>query len=187
MKTRNPEAPMTVLASCRRKMRTRTWLTLLCTSLIALSAASAQEEGQRAPSFSLPALDGKGQITLDDHPGKVVYLDFWASWCPPCLTSLPILDGLRTEFPSDRFEVLAVNVDSDPDKARAFLKKRPVGYRSASDPEGRLPQRFAIETMPTSFLIDQNGVVRHVHAGFRKSDVDGLREKIRQLVARVER
>ena len=173
---------------CRSLLRGRTLLLLCCASLIfVFGPAAAQEVGERAPSFSLPNLDGQGSVSLDEHRGKVVYLDFWASWCPPCLTSLPILDELRGEFPADRFQVVAVNVDSDPEKARKFLKKRPVGYPSASDPKGQLPPRFAIETMPTSFLIDEKGVVRYVHPGFRKTDVDPLREKIRALIAKAQR
>jgi peroxiredoxin len=146
------------------------------------AGARAVEAGQKAPQFTLPSLDGGPQLSLAAYRGKVVYLDFWASWCPPCLTSLPLLDALRQEFPADDFQVLAVNLDDDPAKARRFLAKRPVGYPSATDPAGALPERFGLETMPTSYLIDRDGVVRHVHPGFRKSDIDGLRAKIRALV-----
>jgi peroxiredoxin len=153
--------------------------------LLASGGASADDTkvamGQAAPTFSLPALDGGKPISLASHRGDVVYLDFWASWCPPCVTSLPLLDDLRQEFGPRGFQVVAINVDRDTDKARRFLEKRPVGYRSASDPDGVLPERFGIETMPTSFLIDRDGVVRHVHAGFRKSDIEGLRAQIRDL------
>lgn len=146
-------------------------------------AALGLQSGDRAPEFSAPALGGGATITLADHRGKVVYLDFWASWCAPCLTSLPALEKLRQEFPADDFQVIAVNVDRDTEAARRFLARRPVGYPSASDPEGRIPGRFAIETMPTSFLIDGQGVIRHVHRGFRPGDVDDLRERIRALLA----
>ena len=160
-------------------------LVLLAIALVAFAVpAAAVEEGQKAPSFSAPPLDGEGRISLDKYKGKVVYLDFWASWCGPCLVSLPLLEELRKEFPADRFQIVAVNVDRDVARARRFLKKRPVGYPSATDPEGRIPEKFGIETMPTSFLIDQKGVVRHVHAGFRKGDIEGIREKIQKLVAR---
>jgi len=81
------------------------------------------------------------------------------------------------------FQVLAVNVDRDPADARTFLSRRPVGYPSAFDPQGELPGRFGVQTMPTSFLIDRQGVVRLVHEGFRKGDVDALRDHIQELVA----
>jgi thiol-disulfide isomerase/thioredoxin len=144
--------------------------------------AVAVEEGELAPAFSGAALGGGKNLSLSAYRGKVVYLDFWASWCAPCLKSLPLLDELRKEFPGDDFQVLAVNVDSDPEKARRFLEKRPVGYPSVTDPKGRIPETFGIETMPTSFLIDRDGVIRHVHNGFRRGDIESIRSRIRELV-----
>jgi peroxiredoxin len=155
---------------------------VLATLTALASTAAAIDEGQPAPAFRAPALDGGGTVSLAAHRGKVVYLDFWASWCAPCLTSLPLLEELRKEFSPRDFQVVAVNVDRDLEKARRFLERRPIGYPSASDPEGRLPGRFGVETMPTSFLIDRHGLVRHVHPGFRKSDLDGLRATIAELV-----
>ena len=112
-----------------------------------------------------------------------MYLDFWASWCAPCAKALPALEKLRKEFPAEEFQVVAVNLDRDVSVAKTFLKRRPVGYPSAHDPEGALPDRFGVETMPTSFLIDRDGIVRYVHKGFRKSDVDEIRSRIQELVA----
>jgi len=156
--------------------------------LVWAGAALALESGDRAPSFTAPVLnhpvleDGT-PISLESYRGKVIYLDFWASWCAPCATSLPILDALGDEFGPDQFQVVAVNVDRDPDRAVDFLSKRPVGYPSLTDPEGRLPIVFGVETMPTSFLIDRKGVIRHVHRGFRKGDEEALRHKILELMA----
>jgi peroxiredoxin len=144
--------------------------------------ASALEQGDKAPDFSAPGMSG-GTISLSAYRGKVVYLDFWASWCGPCAQSLPALDALRREFKSEDFQVVAVNVDREPKLAKAFLSKRPVGFPSAKDPDGTVPTRFGIDSMPTSFLIDRSGVVRHVQRGFRPNDVAGLREQIQQLVA----
>lgn len=152
--------------------------------LLCASTAHALEPGDPAPAFSAPSLAGGGQtLALESFQGKVVYLDFWASWCPPCLQSLPLIDELRQEFPDADFQVLAVNVDRDPQRARRFAEQRRIGYPSASDPEGRIPERFGIETMPTSFLIDREGVVRYVHPGFRRADIDALRERIARLVS----
>jgi thiol-disulfide isomerase/thioredoxin len=144
--------------------------------------AAALKVGDRAPQFAARALDGKENLSLAKFRGKVVYLDFWASWCGPCAKSLPVLEQLRKEFPEEHFQVLAINVDKDVELARQFLKSRPVGYPSASDPEGRLPEVFGIPTMPTSFLIDREGVIRYVHPGFREGDADELRSRIRSLL-----
>jgi thiol-disulfide isomerase/thioredoxin len=151
--------------------------------LLCAAPALALQAGDAAPAFSAPALRGGGSVSLAAFRGKVVYLDFWASWCAPCLTALPAIEALRKEFPHGEFQVVAVNVDRDPAVARAFLARRPVGYPSASDPKGDIPRRFEIGTMPTSFLIDRKGVIRHVHQGFRPGDVDDLRARIRELLS----
>ncbi len=160
--------------------------TVLLLALAAAAPAGALEEGDSAPEFNAPLLDGEGHLSLGEHRGKVVYLDFWASWCAPCLVSLPMLEELRQEFPADRFQVIAVNLDREPGKARRFLRKRAIGYPNATDPEGHIPDRYGLKTMPTSYLIDAKGIVRHVHTGFRKSDVGDLRERIRALLGEVE-
>jgi thiol-disulfide isomerase/thioredoxin len=156
-------------------------LVLLC-GIAGIRAASAVERGAPAPSFSAPALAGGGNVSLSAYHDKVVYLDFWASWCPPCLESLPQFEQLRAEFPANRFQIVAVNLDKDPAKARAFLAKHPVGYPSGSDPDGKIPGSFGLKTMPTSYLIDERGVVRYVHEGFRKGDLEEIRSQIRELV-----
>jgi peroxiredoxin len=144
--------------------------------------ARALESGDAAPAFSAPGVTG-GVISLASYRGRVVYLDFWASWCGPCAQALPALERLRREFPADAFSVVAVNVDQNPALAKSFLRRRPVGYPSALDPEGAIPGRYGVASMPTSFLIDRDGIVRHVHRGFRAEDEALLRERIQELVA----
>ena len=152
--------------------------------LAALAAfpALALEEGKVAPPWSAPALDGGAPVSLSSARGKVVYLDFWASWCTPCRAALPEIEELRREFPPDAFTVLAVNVDREPEAARRFLARTPVGYPSASDPEGRISKSFGLETMPTSYLIDRDGVILYVHRGFQRGDTAKLRARIAELV-----
>jgi peroxiredoxin len=146
------------------------------------ASASALEAGDRAPDFAAPNLEGGGTVELSKYRGKVVYLDFWASWCAPCLKAIPEIERIRSEMPADAFQVVAVNLDQKTKKALRFLEKHPVGYPSASDPKGRLPDQFGLETMPTSYLIDANGVIRYVHPGFKKGDGSKLRDEIRALL-----
>ena len=111
-----------------------------------------------------------------------IVVDFWASWCPPCLKSLPVLDEFQKEFEDQGFQVLAINVDKDVAAAREFFAERGASYPSLSDPKGRLPRQFGLETMPTSYLIDREGRVHWIHEGFKKKDVETIRTEIKALL-----
>lgn len=154
----------------------------LLASLVVSNAALALEAGDRAPDFSAPSLDGKGNVSLAQYRGKVVYLDFWASWCAPCLKAIPEIEAMRKELAGENFQIVAVNLDQQTKKALRFLEKNPIGYPSASDPKGRLPKQFGVDTMPTSYLIDGQGVIRHVHRGFQRGDGVKLRAEIRKIL-----
>jgi len=179
-----PTRPDSWTSLSRRQLATRVRARLSALLIAALFAAQAAalEPGDVAPAFEAPGVRG-GVVALDAHRGKVVYLDFWASWCGPCAQALPAIERLRAEFPAEHFQVLAVNVDHEASLAKRFLARRPVGYPSALDPKGDIPGRYGVATMPTSFLIDRRGVVRHVHEGFREEDVAALRERIQELMA----
>jgi peroxiredoxin len=157
-------------------------LFILMTSVGWVSPADAIEPGEQAPIFNAPQLEGKGNISLGNYRGKVVYLDFWASWCPPCLNSLPDLEKLRGEFPEQRFQILAVNLDKHAKKALKFLSEHPVGFPSVSNPAGDIPDKYGLETMPTSYLIDGKGFVRYVHRGYRSGDLDMIRDEVRKII-----
>jgi thiol-disulfide isomerase/thioredoxin len=107
-----------------------------------------------------------GPLDLGKYKGKVVYLDFWASWCGPCKLSFPYMQRMTAKYPASDFVVLAVNLDKSRPKADAFLadvgSRLPVVY----DPAGAIATRYAVKEMPTSVLIGRDGRVRHVHKGF---------------------
>jgi peroxiredoxin len=151
---------------------------------LAASAGFALDEGDRAPDFQARSVAGDAEVVLHKLRGKVVLVDFWASWCAPCNAAMPQLEKLSKEFPADQFVVLGVNVDKSLDDARRAIERRSVTYPNASDPTGTLPKRFGLETMPTTYLIDQDGVVRVVHRGFRNGDIDELREQVKKLLAK---
>jgi peroxiredoxin len=161
------------------------WLALGALALAALvaGAALALGKGDAAPGFKLARLDGGGEVKLADLHGKVVFLDFWASWCAPCQKSMPQFDAMAKEFPADRFALIGVNVDKDVAAAKKVLAKRPVAYTILSDPSGSLPGRYGVATMPMAYLIDADGAVRYVHKGFRDGDIEKLKEQIQKLLA----
>ena len=167
----------------RTRLMLLTWALATTLSLLA-QPGLALEAGQRAPQFAVESLVGDKNLSLSAYRGKVVYLDFWASWCAPCLVALPELEKLRKEFPATQFQVLSVNLDRDLDKARRFLRDHDVNYPSGSDPEGSIADSYGLDTMPSSYLIDSKGVIRYVHRGFRASDIDEIRQHIRRLLRR---
>jgi len=154
-------------------------MVLLCSPL----PASAVKIGEPAPSVSLASLPAGQETRLFQLRGKVVYIDFWASWCGPCRISLPALDDIYRELNADGFEMLAINVDEIEQDALDFLEKIPVSYPVVWDPTGDTPSRYQILGMPTAFLVDRNGVVREIHTGFRKSDAKKIRASIMELLS----
>lgn len=149
-----------------------------------MNNVSALEVGDKVPDFRLPLLTQQGQAGLSSFKGKVVYVDFWASWCGPCRKSLPALNTLRKELKGKGFEVVAINLDEDVKDARAFLKEFPVAYPTLYDGTGKTPELFGVRGMPTSYLIDRQGKLQAVHQGFKPSDITGIRAQVISLLAK---
>ncbi|GAA6183973.1 TlpA disulfide reductase family protein [Aliiglaciecola sp. 2_MG-2023] len=118
-------------------------------------------------SSALPAPDFQLQdIKLSDYKGKVVYLDFWASWCKPCRKSFPWMNEMTRKYESEGLVVLAVNLDKDGKLAQKFLTKYPAQFKIAFDPQGSLASQYQIPGMPTSYLINRQGELVVAHKGF---------------------
>jgi thiol-disulfide isomerase/thioredoxin len=145
--------------------------------------AKATEIGQAAPQFTLPTLQKDQPTSLKQFAGKVVYVDFWASWCAPCRTSFPLLNKLHEKLKSQGFEVVGINLDEDKANAEKFLSEFPVGFNVLRDAKGEWADQFVVESMPTSFIVDKQGVVQHIHHGFTSGDVNELEQKITTLLA----
>ena len=150
--------------------------TLLCTTLLLGPICYAQ----KAPSFTLPG-DNK-DISLEKLKGKVVYLDFWASWCDPCRKSFPWMNDMHSRYDSNKFTIIAVNLDSSKKDADKFLKKVPADFTIAYDPNGKVADMYKLKAMPSSYLIDKNGTLVMVHKGYREGDIDAIEDKIRSLI-----
>lgn len=140
---------------------------------------AAWTENARMPSLAGLGLEG----TIPKLDDKVVYLDFWASWCAPCKASFPVLSSWHQKYSPKGFMVLGVNVDEDAAAMQSFLKKNNPGFSSVRDASQKLVAAADVKTMPTSFLIDRKGVIRVVHNGFRAKDEAALTAKIESLIA----
>ncbi|WP_374319202.1 TlpA family protein disulfide reductase [Aquabacterium sp.] len=131
--------------------------------------AQAVEAGQPAPAFVLPQQSG-GSLSLADLKGKLVYLDFWASWCGPCRQSFPWMNELQAKYGARGLKVVGINVDSRRADADAFLSQLPAQFAVVFDGKGEAPGAYKIKGMPSSYLIAPDGHVIKVHAGFRAED-----------------
>ena len=154
-------------------------------ALLAASTASPlfAAEGWKAKS-ALPDLSTFGlEGTLPKLKGKVIYLDFWASWCAPCKASFPVINGWQEQLASKGFTVLGISVDETAAAMEGFLKKNKVSFPIVRDAAQKLVAAANVSTMPTSFLIDKQGVIQNVHTGFRPKDAADLLAKINALLA----
>lgn len=133
--------------------------------VLACQATHALEKGEPAPPLTVTAQKG-GQLNLADFKGKVVYLDFWASWCGPCKQSFPFMNEMQAKYGAKGFQVVGVNLDPKREDADGFLAKVPATFVIGYDPKGESPKRYAITGMPTSLLIGADGKVREVHSGY---------------------
>jgi cytochrome c biogenesis protein CcmG/thiol:disulfide interchange protein DsbE len=123
------------------------------------------------------------ELDLTAYRGKVVYVDFWASWCGPCKQSFPWLDNLVREYRSQNFVVIGVNVDKDRDRAERFLNETPADFPIVYDPQGELATAYKVAGMPSGILIDRAGHVRFQHAGFSEKQKGFYEEQLQTLLA----
>jgi len=134
-----------------------------------------------APVFQLPT--ETSQINLNKLKGKVVYLDFWASWCKPCRKSFPFLNEMQRRHGNQGLMVIGINVDSNRKDATKFLKKYHANFTIAFDEKGVTPGKYNVAVMPTSFIIDRNGNIVNIHKGFREDHQKKIEAMITKTLA----
>jgi thiol-disulfide isomerase/thioredoxin len=146
---------------------------------VAVQAASVN---QAAPACALQGMQGGQPYQLQQFKNKVVYVDFWASWCGPCMQSFPFMNELSRLHKAQGLQVVAVNLDEETQEAEAFLGKARPDFTVVADPQRQCAKDFAVEAMPSSYLIDRQGRLRYIHKGFRPGEVDELRGVLKQLL-----
>ncbi len=154
---------------------------VLLFGLIALAVgtvpAQGQEAGKPAADFELPNLT-KDSVKLSNYLGKVVYLDFWASWCGPCRETFPWMNQMQQKYSKDGLEIVAVNIDTKRADANKFLAQIPAAFTLLFDPKRGVAKTYQLKGMPTSFLIDRAGNVVSTHLGFQKDRAGELEAQI---------
>jgi cytochrome c biogenesis protein CcmG, thiol:disulfide interchange protein DsbE len=164
-----------------RHLRGAALVAAFAAAIMLATSARAIEIGAPAPAFALPAADGH-VVSLAGLRGRVVYLDFWASWCGPCRRSFPWMNELQERFGDRGLAIVAINVDKLRPDAERFLREYPATFTVVFDPAGSTPTAYAVPGMPTSFLIDARGSVVRVEQGFLDDRRAALEARIEALL-----
>ncbi|MGE0791255.1 MAG: TlpA disulfide reductase family protein [Sandaracinaceae bacterium] len=165
--------------------RTNRWMVgfmAAMTALLITSYVAALDTGARAPAVSGRTISGNAPVSLAQHRGSVVVVDFWASWCEPCAEAVPALERIYQRYRENGLVVIGVSEDRTVDNARGFLSRTSVSFPTMLDADHSVAGAYHPPTMPSSFIIDREGVVRHIHSGFRSGDAARIEREIRDLL-----
>ncbi len=154
---------------------------LLLSEYTAVDAVSIDEN---SPSCVLESIRrGEKTVKLGGATNKVLYVDFWASWCAPCAKSFPFMNHLNRQFEGQGLQIIAINLDENPDDIIPFLQRFPASFAIVRDTNQQCAEAFSVQAMPSTYLIDKQGRVRYIHLGFRPGETNRLLETIQQLLA----
>ena len=162
-------------------MRRAVFLLVPALLLVLAASASAVDVGGRAPEIGINDLNGR-PVRMASLRGKVVLVDFWASWCAPCRQEFPVLERLHRTYASQGLAIVGVSVDNDVANVRSFLRRNSASFLIAHDPRKVAAARYGGTAMPSSYIIDRRGIVRHYHAGFRASDAATIEREVQALL-----
>lgn len=149
-------------------------------SLLLLSASLVQAQSA-APDFTLKALDGSN-LRLAEQKGDIMLINFWASWCGPCIQEMPALDKLAQKYQTLGVQVWGVNVENDSAAAKAYLQKVQVSFPILFDLENDVSKAYQVEAMPTTVILDKDGNVRAVHRGYQSGVEKKYEADIKKLL-----
>ena len=143
--------------------------------------ASTVTLSEEAPDFTLKTLDGSN-LRLEEYRGQVVLINFWASWCGPCRQEMPILDRLHQRYEDTGFAVLGVNVEGEAAPAQKIVDKTNVTFPVLIDEGQAVSELYDLEAMPSTVVVDRNGLVRYVHRGYKPGDEAKYVEVVKKLI-----
>ena len=152
--------------------------------MLALAAVSAHAQGAvPADNAAARGVVAAADFKLESYAGRVVMLDFWASWCKPCAASMPWLTAMQRMYGKQGLQVVAVCVDKDEKAMRSRLDLLDPNIVVVFDPKGKLAEQYKLEGMPTTFLVDRGGKVQASHIGFRDAETDAREAEVAKLLA----
>jgi cytochrome c biogenesis protein CcmG/thiol:disulfide interchange protein DsbE len=154
---------------------------LILAALFAGPPVSAADVGKPAPDVVVQNADG-GTQKLSDLRGKIVYVDFWASWCVPCRESFPWMNAMQGRYAGRDLLIVAVNLDEKRADADAFLARYPAQFRVAFDATSASAKAFGVKAMPTSFIVGRDGTLLYEHRGFRESQTPAVEAEIQHAL-----
>jgi peroxiredoxin len=150
--------------------------------IVALPALAVPGASGPAPDFRLAARGGK-QVSLADFKGRVVMLNFWATWCGPCRQEMPLLESIHRKYSKMGFTLIGVNVEPDSKAAEAWLAKQPpVTFPIVYDIDSKVSKLYKVAGMPSSVIVDRKGTVRVLHRGYKPGDENEYLNHIRALI-----
>ncbi|MEL6200144.1 MAG: TlpA disulfide reductase family protein [Pseudomonadota bacterium] len=149
--------------------------------LVATAFASTGLSGKAAPDFALKNSAGEN-VRLSDLRGEVVMINFWATWCGPCREEMPLLDEMHSRYNRVGFTLLGVNIDDDPRRAEEMIEALGVTFPVVFDATKKVSEQYDVSAMPVTILLDRDGVVRHVHKGYKPGYEDKYLEQVRELL-----
>ena len=146
------------------------------------SGEPSDQKGTEAPGFTFPGLDGK-MVSLADYSGEVVFLNIWATWCPPCVEEMPSMEKLYQELKEEGLEILAVSIDeSGAEAVGPFVAKHKLSFPVLLDPRGEIKALYQVTGIPESYIIDKNGIVVEKIVGPRNWAASGAIRYFRKLI-----
>jgi peroxiredoxin len=166
-----------LLTALQRSVR---MLALLVLGGLAFPAAAVTLQDQ-APDFTLKSLEGSN-LRLEEYRGQVVLINFWASWCGPCRQEMPLLDRLHQRYMDTGFAVLGVNVEGEEAPARGLIDRIPVTFPVLIDEGQLVSELYKLEAMPSTVVVDRDGVVRYIHRGYKPGDEAKYVEVVKELI-----
>ncbi|MEM9622319.1 MAG: TlpA disulfide reductase family protein [Pseudomonadota bacterium] len=143
--------------------------------------ASSVKVSEAAPDFTLKTLTGPN-LRLEEYRGQVVLINFWASWCGPCRQEMPVLDRLHQRYEDTGFAVLGVNVEGEVKPAKEIVDKTNVTFPVLIDEGQAVSELYDLEAMPSTVVVDRDGLVRYVHLGYKPGDEAKYVEVVKKLI-----